>query len=77
MTLAVLDTTVIIHLSRKNQTAINWLSSQQDTFAITPITWMEVMVGVANKNAQTNSLNLLNSFEMLYLTPLDDWTYPD
>ncbi len=38
MTLAVLDTTVIIHLSRKNQTAISWLASQQDTFAITPIT---------------------------------------
>ncbi len=32
------------------------------------------MVGVANKNAQTDSLNLLSSFEMLYLTPLDmDW----
>lgn len=74
MTLAILDTTVIIHLSRKNQAALNWLSAQQDTFAITPITWMEVMVGVANKNAQADSLNLLNSFEMYYLTPLDmDW----
>ena len=32
------------------------------------------MVGVANKNAQTDSLNLLSSFEMQYLTPVDmDW----
>ncbi len=46
----------------------------QDTFAVTPMTWMEVMVGVANKNAQADSLNLLNGFEMHYLTPLDmDW----
>ena len=74
MTLAILDTTVIIHLSRKNQAAMSWIVSQQDTFAITPITWMEVMVGVANKNAQADSLNLLSSFEMQYLMPVDmDW----
>ena len=28
MSIAVLDTTVIIHLFRKNQTAVAWLSSQ-------------------------------------------------
>ena len=74
MTQAVLDTTVIIHLFRKNQAALNWLASQREAFAITPMTWMEIMVGVANKNAQADSLTLLNSFEMLYLMPLDmEW----
>ena len=74
MSIAVLDTTVIIHLSRKHQTAVAWLSSQQATFSITPMTWMEVMVGVANKNAQADSLTLLSGFEMVYLTPSDmDW----
>jgi len=46
MTLAVLDTTVIIHLSRKNQAATNWLASQGDTFAITPI--IRSIIGLVN-----------------------------
>lgn len=48
---AVLDTTVIIHLLRRNVAATVWLADQTAHLAITPITWMEVMVGVANKPA--------------------------
>ena len=74
MTVAVLDTTVIIHLFRKDQSALQWLEAMQDILSITPITWMEIMVGVANKQAQTDSLRLLRGFEMIYLTPDDmDW----
>jgi predicted nucleic acid-binding protein len=74
MTVAILDTTVIVHLFRKDRSALNWLASQQATFSITPITWMEMMVGVPNKRAQVDSLNLLNGFEMVYLTSDDmDW----
>ena len=74
MTVAVLDTTVIIHLFRRDRSALNWFAAQQSIFSITPITWMEIMVGVANKRAQADSLNLLNGFEMVYLMPADmDW----
>jgi predicted nucleic acid-binding protein len=35
---------------------------------------MEVMVGVPNKRAQFDTLNLLNGFEMIYFTQADmDW----
>lgn len=74
MTVAVLDTTVIIHIFRKNSAALTWFAAQQATFSITPITWMEIMVGVANKRAQADSLTLLSGFEMLYLAQADmDW----
>src|SRR5262245_10408933 len=71
MTVAILDTTVIIHLFRKNSAALTWFSTQTDIFSITPITWMESMVGAANKRAQADLLKQLNGFEMVYLTPLD------
>ena len=74
MITAVLDTTVIVHLLRKYSPAVTWLASQQETFAITPITWMEVMVGVANKRAKTDYLSVLKSFDMLHLIAEDqDW----
>jgi predicted nucleic acid-binding protein len=74
VSVAVLDTTVIIHLLRKNQVAHAWLASQHVIFSITPITWMEVMVGTPNKSAQADSLNLLSGFEIIYLNQADeDW----
>lgn len=71
MTVAILDTTVIIHLFRKDQSALRWLAATQDVLSVTPMTWMEIMVGVANKQAQTDSLRLLGGFEMVYLIPED------
>jgi len=74
MTVAILDTTVVIHIFRKDKAALNWFAAQTNTLSITPITWMEVMVGVANKRVQADSLKLLRGFEMLYLTQADmDW----
>ena len=71
MTVAILDTTVIIHIFRKDIDALNWFKGQVETFSITPVTWMEVMVGVANKRSQADSLALLRGFEMIYLTSPD------
>lgn len=74
MTVAILDTTVLIHLFRKVKAAVDWLEGQTGLLSITPITWMEVMVGAPNKRAQAELLNLLNGFEMVYPTPGDmDW----
>ncbi len=74
MTVAILDTTVIVHVFRKNRAALDWFGTQSEMLSITPITWMEIMVGVANKRAQSDSLKLLRRFEMVYLTSTDmDW----
>src|SRR5690349_17779816 len=62
------------HLFRKSNEALSWLTNQSSVFSITPITWMETMVGATNKQAQANLLGLLNDFEMIYLDPIDmDW----
>src|SRR5258708_14352105 len=74
MTVAILDTTVIIHIFRKYPAALSWFANQSITLSITPIHWMEYMVGVANKRAQAESLKLLSGLEMIYLTSADmDW----
>ena len=74
MITAVVDTTVVIHVVRKNPTALAWLAGQSGILAITPITWMEVMATVANKRAQADTLTIVQGFEMVYLTPADmDW----
>lgn len=45
---AVLDTTVVLHSFRKYQPAIDWLNTQQ-RYAVTSITWLEVMQGASSK----------------------------
>jgi predicted nucleic acid-binding protein len=67
---ALLDTTVIIHLFRKYQPALDWLSIEQ-FYAITPITWLEVMEGASNKTNQIRCKTILNQFILLDLTPTD------
>ncbi len=71
MTVAILDTTVLIHLFRKAQAALNWLEDQSMLWSVTPIVWMEVRVGAPNKRAQADLLKLLSGFEMIYLTSED------
>jgi predicted nucleic acid-binding protein len=71
MTVAVLDTTVLIHVFRKEAAALNWFTSQSMTLSITPIGWMEFIVGTANKRSQADSLKLLSGLEMVYLTADD------
>jgi predicted nucleic acid-binding protein len=70
VTVAILDTTVMVHLFRKYQPALDWLD-QELAFSITSITWMEVMVGVANKRAQADLIRLLGGFNLIYLTQAD------
>lgn len=71
---AVIDTTVIIHLFRRNPEAIAWYQQERNRFYVTPVVWMEVMVGVQNKQSQKLCYSLLNTFELLYLAPEDmDW----
>lgn len=70
MSIAIIDTTVVLHLFRKYEPAVAWFNTDE-VFSITAVSWMEVMVGVTNKRTQAETLELLNSFEMLYLTTAD------
>ena len=67
---AVLDTTVVLHLFRKYQPAINWFVNQQ-RYGITSTTWLEVMEGASNKAHQAQCKGLLTQFELLYPTIVD------
>jgi predicted nucleic acid-binding protein len=68
--IAVLDTTVILHLFRKYQPALNWFNNQQ-TYGVTSITWLEVMEGASNKGNQSQCKTLLEQFELLYPSSSD------
>ena len=74
MTVGVVDSTVIIHILRNNQLAETWSTTQPIRLSLTPITWLEVIYGAPNKRAQSATKELLNRFDMLYLTQADmDW----
>jgi predicted nucleic acid-binding protein len=70
MIVAILDTTVMLHLYRKYAPAITWLDSPQ-SYGITAITWLEVMEGATNKTNQAYSKQLLSQFDIFYPASLD------
>lgn len=68
------DSTVVIHLFRKNRQAQDWIDTQEDSLFVTPITWLEVMFGAPGKAGQVTCKAILSGFELLYLTSADmDW----
>lgn len=74
MTVGLVDTTVIIHLFRKNLAARTWLDAQPIRHKVTPITWLEVMHGAPGKAGQLTCKEILARFDMEYPTPSDmDW----
>ena len=74
MTLGVVDSTVIIHVFRKNAAARAWIDAQPVRLLVTPITWLEVMQGAPGKSGQATCKAILSQFDMEYLTPADmDW----
>lgn len=70
MSYPILDTTVIVHVLRACPSALDWLATHQ-SYAITPITWLEVMAGVGNKAQQVQTETFLSQFDMAYLTAED------
>ena len=74
MTIAIADTTVIIHLFRRYAPALAWYSSVAQPLGLIPITWIEVMYGACSKAKQVASRTILSQFDMMYLTSVDqDW----
>lgn len=74
MTVGIADSTVIVHLFRRNPSVLTWYASLSQPLAITPITWMEIMYGAAGKAGQAKCKAILDEFAMEYLTRADmDW----
>lgn len=71
MTVAVADTTVIIHLYRRHSSALKWYKSLPQPLGITSITWLEVMYGAGSKAKQIACKRILDEFNLLYLSILD------
>ena len=69
MTTGIVDTTVLIHLARGNVNANQWLASQVD-LAVTSTSWLEFVFGAQSKARQVAAIQLLNTFELLFLNPL-------
>jgi predicted nucleic acid-binding protein len=67
---AVLDTTVVLHLFRKYQPAMNWFNKQEH-YGVVSITWLEVLEGASNKANQAQCKGLLSLFELLFPTSAD------
>jgi predicted nucleic acid-binding protein len=67
---AVVDTTVILHLFRKYQPAMNWFNNQGH-YGVTSITWLEVIEGANNKANLAQCKAFLGQFDLLYLTSTD------
>ncbi len=61
----ILDTTVLIHLFRRYKPALNWFKIQR-RYAITSISWLELMEGASNKQNQQHCKTLLSQFQILY-----------
>jgi predicted nucleic acid-binding protein len=74
MTVAIVDTTVIVHLYRRYPPAIIWYAAFSQPLGVTPMTWMEVMYGAGSKAKQAASKALLKQFDLVHLTAVDqDW----
>lgn len=72
MVTAILETTVLVDFLREHPPAIQWFQVQtQSTFGITPIIWMEVIGGGPNKAKRIQAAQLMQQFEMIYLTQND------
>lgn len=71
MSQGLVDTTVIIHYFRKQPRAVAWMQAQANPLSVTSITWLEVMVGARNKTSQAQCKQILNHFNLFYLTAID------
>jgi predicted nucleic acid-binding protein len=71
MTVAIVDTTVVVHLYRRYAPALTWYGSLSQPMGITSVTWMEVMYGTSSKIKQVTCKALLSQFDLIPLTAVD------
>lgn len=66
----ILDTTILIHLYRGYKPATQWFNAQK-VYAVTSISWLELMQGASSKQNQQKCKVLLQQFQTLYVTASD------
>jgi predicted nucleic acid-binding protein len=71
MTVAIVDTTVVVHLFRRYAPALTWYSSLAQPLGVTPLTWLEVIYGAGSKAKQATCKALLSQFDLIYATSSD------
>lgn len=78
MVSALLDTSILIDILRKDPVALSWYRTQGDdpqtVLGITPIAWMETVSGGYDKLSRIRIVKSLRNFDIENLTPMDfDW----
>jgi len=69
---ALLDTSILIDISRSNADAIGWLNNQRQTlFGLPVLVCMEFVDGARDSAERRKALELINRFPMIHLTPVD------
>lgn len=71
--IAVVDTTVIVHLLRHYTPALAWFRLQTQRLSMTTTGWLEIMGGATSKANQERYKILLAQFELLHVTPSDQY----
>jgi len=66
----IIDTTILIHLFRKNKESIEWIASQKN-LGMSSVSRLEFIYGARGKKALTQVINLLSTFETIMLTDAD------
>ena len=72
---AFVDTSILIDIHRGHSSALIWLQAHQELrLGITPLVWMEILIGAENKLAQKRAVIFLSRFPIIYLTQEDqEW----
>ena len=74
MTIALVDTSVLIHLYRRHEAALAWFKTQQEQLSFSSITWLEFIDGTPSNTGLNLCLSILSNFELIRLNDNDqDW----
>jgi predicted nucleic acid-binding protein len=66
-----LDTNILIDISRRYSPALNWLQKTQLLLAVSSFTRMELIAGARNKTEQEKILRLLKPYGLVYPQAVD------
>jgi predicted nucleic acid-binding protein len=74
MTTAFVDTSVLIHLYRKQPDALAWIKAQTGLLSVSSVTWLEFIDGAPSNQGLKLCLSILDNFELVRLNEEDqDW----
>jgi predicted nucleic acid-binding protein len=69
---ALLDTNIVIEISRRVPEAVKWMGEHSDTsFALPVLVYMEMIDGVQNSEDKVRVLKVMKTFAVIHLTEDD------